>query len=691
MFFHSMQDKENDCGLAVIQTVLHQNGLRNIHFEAIKKFITSEINQGLSLQDIVDVFEHFSLMTNAYKVNDQKDLSQVTFPFIATVSNNGLPHYVVVHTIKDEMITISNPAKADIEEMELDLFLQSFMGYVVLIEESKNIKVPQTIVKNDFLEKFYKESVDKVPFNLKFKIIMYSMFKLIIPILIIIGFQYLMVFQIEMITATNLIMLIGLSFILLSVYYYINIDNLKIKNDIEKDMQEKMVSSHYKNMLNSYEDQVNKNRIIGSFWNILLAIPGIVQKFYFKVNFVITFLLFTLIGFINIYLSIFSLIMLAIFSIVIYLNIKKVYNYQKGFVMEVNHFGSTVMQTINSMLDIKIFHKQNDSITYIENSVNEYSDSKMRLKEAENKVSVLHDMFIYVIIILGFVFYMISFIMSLSVSVPSLFLGLFLLFILTSDSKNTFNMFLDYQKSKVAIEYLQSEINFANKVENKSPNLKAIDQKINTIKLKNITKKFGDNQVLSNFNMEVNAGEILGLKGNNGSGKTTLLKILSGLTTPEAGEIVLNHEIDFSTLEGTTILKHAMLYTPEYYIYNNTVENNYNFSIFTKKNRECMDLYRELNFPLEIEDGFVVEADGENISFGQKNKILLLRSLKIERDIYLLDEPTTGLDYKTTMNLIDNLHVLAKDENKIVIVVTHDELLLEHCDQVLNFEPMIYT
>lgn len=65
-----------------------------------------------------------------------------------------------------------------------------------------------------------------------------------------------------------------------------------------------------------------------------------------------------------------------------------------------------------------------------------------------------------------------------------------------------------------------------------------------------------------------------------------------------------------------------------------------------------------------------------------------LRFLKIDRDIYLLGEPTTSLDYKTTMTLIDNLHILKKEENKNVIVVTHDELLLGNCDLVINLEQM---
>ncbi len=67
-----------------------------------------------------------------------------------------------------------------------------------------------------------------------------------------------------------------------------------------------------------------------------------------------------------------------------------------------------------------------------------------------------------------------------------------------------------------------------------------------------------------------------------------------------------------------------------------------------------------------------------------------LRSLKIDRDIYLLDEPTTSLDYKTTMTLIDNLHILKK-EKKNVIVVTHDELLLGNSDLVINLEQMSYA
>lgn len=128
-----------------------------------------------------------------------------------------------------------------------------------------------------------------------------------------------------------------------------------------------------------------------------------------------------------------------------------------------------------------------------------------------------------------------------------------------------------------------------------------------------------------------------------------------------------------------------MLYHPEFHVYNNTVENNYLYNVFDSK-EDTRENQREFHFPLELPNHYVVSSDARNISLGQKNKILLSRSLHVDRDIYLFDEPTASLDMKTREIFIQNVNRLAKKENKIVVVVSHDSFLLDHCDKVIQMK-----
>lgn len=684
MFYHNMQDRENDCGLAVIITVLQQLGLKKVNLNTIKDYLTKDIEQGLSLKNIIDVFSEFSLTTGAYEIENQAVLKELETPFIAMVRNKGLPHYVVIHQIKGNHIIISNPAKSEVISLEKGEFFKDFLDYIVLIEDKEKVKEPPTPKKQDFLTSFYDQVMEHVPLKTKLIVILFSLLKFMIPILIIIGFQYIILFQVEEITLYRLLLYMSLSLSFLTIYYFVNQYNLQIKRNIEEKMQETMVLMYYQNILLNKEKYEDENQVIGSFWNILLAVPGIVQKFYFKVDFINTIIFFLLIGFINIYLALFSLLMLFIFVFMLKMNMKEIHQFQKGFVMEVNRFGASIMETIHSLLDIQVFKKKDESAQFIKNSVNDYATAKKKIEKAESNISIIHDLFVYFMIIGGFMFYLIAFMLHLNVSIMLLFLGLFLLFMLAANSKNTFNIWLEHEKSKVSIEYLQHDRKEMSHITKKSET--RIDmENIRDIKLENITKKFADNPVLENIHLHLSSGEIIGIKGNNGSGKTTLLKIFAGLITPDSGNIIINNEQKLSTLEDTTILHHVMLYHPEFHVYNNTVENNYLYNVFDSKEDTRVN-QREFHFPLELPNHYVVSSDARNISLGQKNKILLSRSLHVDRDIYLFDEPTASLDMKTREIFIQNVNRLAKKENKIVVVVSHDSFLLDHCDKVIQME-----
>ena len=138
----------------------------------------------------------------------------------------------------------------------------------------------------------------------------------------------------------------------------------------------------------------------------------------------------------------------------------------------------------------------------------------------------------------------------------------------------------------------------------------------------------------------------------------------------------------FSTLEETNILDYLSVYSSEFHVFPGSVLKNINFTLFNKENYESNNL-DSLN--LNIALSHQIDGKATNISQGQKQKILLMRSLSQEKDIYLFDEPTGNLDRNSTELFLNEVEKLVNEE-KIVIVVTHDKDVIARASKVINMD-----
>ncbi|MBN2421791.1 ABC transporter ATP-binding protein [Candidatus Woesearchaeota archaeon] len=163
------------------------------------------------------------------------------------------------------------------------------------------------------------------------------------------------------------------------------------------------------------------------------------------------------------------------------------------------------------------------------------------------------------------------------------------------------------------------------------------------IEFRDISKSFGQNRVLSGFNLKIDKGEILGLIGPSGCGKSTLMKILLGIYQADSGKIFINKKdlsknlveirrrVGFTTQENSFYYKLTVYENMRYYanLYNVKQEN---LRQYLENILREVDLYKARN----------VLAD--NISGGMKRRLDFAISLIHDPDILVLDEPTTGLD-----------------------------------------------
>lgn len=213
-----------------------------------------------------------------------------------------------------------------------------------------------------------------------------------------------------------------------------------------------------------------------------------------------------------------------------------------------------------------------------------------------------------------------------------------------------------------------------------------------SIELKNIYKTYPDGnstlEILNNINLSVNSGEFIAIVGPSGSGKSTLLSIIGALLKPSSGQIVIGEEeITNASAKKLTstrlndvgfIFQHAELIP-----YLNVLDqlNLINKLASTKSN---ITKNKELLSSVGLSDKF--KKFPTQLSGGQQQRVAIARALANNPEIILADEPTASLDSKRGREIVQILQEASHTQNKAIIMVTHDERVLDLVDKVYHLE-----
>ncbi|MDR1310457.1 MAG: sulfate ABC transporter ATP-binding protein [Burkholderiaceae bacterium] len=207
-----------------------------------------------------------------------------------------------------------------------------------------------------------------------------------------------------------------------------------------------------------------------------------------------------------------------------------------------------------------------------------------------------------------------------------------------------------------------------------------------SIEVKHVHKVFGDFVALGDVSQEFQSGELVALLGPSGCGKTTLLRIIAGLDTPSAGQVLLNGEdaSDKHVRERQIgfVFQHYALFR------HMTVFDNVAFGLRVKPRRQRPGeavIRKKVSDLLElVQLGWVHDRFPSQLSGGQRQRIALARALAVEPHVLLLDEPFGALDAKVRKELRRWLRTLHDELNITSIFVTHDqEEALEVADKIV--------
>ncbi|GAA3190561.1 amino acid ABC transporter ATP-binding protein [Lentilactobacillus kefiri] len=194
------------------------------------------------------------------------------------------------------------------------------------------------------------------------------------------------------------------------------------------------------------------------------------------------------------------------------------------------------------------------------------------------------------------------------------------------------------------------------------------------VKVTNLVKTFGDNEVLKGINLTVQNNEVVVIIGPSGSGKSTLLRNLNKLEEPTSGSIVIdNVDIARNDVDINSVRENIGMVFQHFNLFKNlTVGENIMLAPIelkkeTKEQAEAQA--KKLLATVGLEEKF--GATVQSLSGGQQQRVAIARALAMNPDIMLFDEPTSALDPEMVGDVLEVMKKLAK-QGMTMVVVTHE-------------------
>jgi ABC-2 type transport system ATP-binding protein len=191
------------------------------------------------------------------------------------------------------------------------------------------------------------------------------------------------------------------------------------------------------------------------------------------------------------------------------------------------------------------------------------------------------------------------------------------------------------------------------------------------IDVRNIVKKFGDFEAVKGITFDVDEGEIFGLLGPNGAGKSTLIRMMTTLLPPTAGTAVIN---GFDVVKQSNGVRESIGVIPQNMTTDLELSVEENLLIFAK-------LYGVPELLEFVELTQWRAAQVKNLSGGMRRRVEIARGLVHEPRIFFLDEPTTGLDPVSRVNVWEMLERIKSERQLTILITTH---YMDEADKLCN-------
>ena len=221
---------------------------------------------------------------------------------------------------------------------------------------------------------------------------------------------------------------------------------------------------------------------------------------------------------------------------------------------------------------------------------------------------------------------------------------------------------------------------------------------MNVLEFKNVTRSYQDGnkeiEALKETNFKIEAGQFIAIIGPSGSGKSTFLTLAGGLQTPSKGQIIINGK-DYTNLSEKERSKLRfndigfVLQASNLVPFLTAKQQLELVDRINKNNKQTIQDKHSLFKELGIEH--LENKLPKDLSGGERQRLAIARALYNNPAIILADEPTASLDSDRAFEGVDLLFKECKEKNKSIIMVTHDNRMIEKCDHVYRMKDGILT
>jgi iron complex transport system ATP-binding protein len=209
------------------------------------------------------------------------------------------------------------------------------------------------------------------------------------------------------------------------------------------------------------------------------------------------------------------------------------------------------------------------------------------------------------------------------------------------------------------------------------------------IKVDGLGVKYGKYKAVDGVSFEVGPGEVLSIVGPNGSGKSTIIKCIAQILKPSAGNVYLDGR-DLASIELNELAK-LVGYVPQnfhYLFFSNVMET---VLLGRKPHIKWRVTQKDLDIVQKALDNMGIRHMAskflDELSGGEKQKVYMARTLAQEPQLYLLDEPTSNLDLKHQIEVLEITRRLTREQNSSMIIALHDlNLALKYSDKIAMVE-----
>lgn len=193
-------------------------------------------------------------------------------------------------------------------------------------------------------------------------------------------------------------------------------------------------------------------------------------------------------------------------------------------------------------------------------------------------------------------------------------------------------------------------------------------------------------EVLRNIDLEIRAGETIGIVGPSGSGKSTIAKLIQRFYSPTSGSILIDG-MDIAQADPSWLRRQLGVVLQENFLFNQTVHENIALARPRMPRDQVMAAARlsgAHDFIVRLPQGYdtLIEERGSNLSGGQRQRIAIARALATNPKVLIFDEATSALDYDSEQIIRENMGRIAR--GRTVIIVAHRLSAVRHCDRIIG-------